>query len=49
MKFKTAYDYSKSAVGKCKKHRTYKVMMRPTADCEPCRKLWAERSAIDDK
>lgn len=30
-------------MNKCKKHPTYKVIRKPTADCEPCRKLWAEK------
>lgn len=25
---------------KCSKHPTYKVMRKPTADCEECRMLW---------
>ncbi len=28
---------------KCKKHPTYKVKRRPTADCAHCRALWAAK------
>lgn len=41
MKYKTAFVSTK--LGKCKRHPTYKVMLKPTADCEHCRLLWTER------
>lgn len=27
---------------KCKKHRKYQAIRKPTADCEPCRQMWAD-------
>lgn len=28
---------------KCRKHPTYKVIRKPTADCEQCRKMWEKK------
>lgn len=28
---------------KCKKHPQYKVIRKPTADCEQCRKMWEDK------
>lgn len=33
--FKNAYP--------CPEHKTYKVMIKPTADCKHCRSLWQQR------
>lgn len=30
-------------MSKCKKHPQYKVIRKPTADCEQCRKMWADK------
>lgn len=27
---------------RCKEHRTYMALRKPTADCEPCRKMFAD-------
>jgi hypothetical protein len=32
---------TKTRSARCPKHRTYRAIRRPTADCEPCRLLWA--------
>lgn len=34
---------------KCKKHPTYKAIRKPTADCEPCRRMFAEAEAKRNK
>lgn len=31
---------------KCKKHPQYKVIRKPTADCEQCRKMWEEKQKM---
>jgi len=36
-------------MSKCKKHPKYKVLRKPTADCEQCRTMWKEKQRLTEK
>lgn len=47
MCFKTPYEFKTPSIGRCGKHRQYKVMRPPTAQCSHCVQLWNERHRVN--